>query len=110
MTNSSIINLTDHSFEEEVLKSELPVLVDFWAEWCGPCKAITPILDELAVKYAGKVKFTKLNVDEHQATSIKYSVRSIPTLILFKDGKASATKSGALPKSQLEAFLDKHLA
>lgn len=110
MTNSSIINLTNHSFEEEVLKSELPVLVDFWAEWCGPCKAIAPILDELAIKYAGKVKFTKLNVDEHQATSIKYSVRSIPTLILFKDGTASATKSGALPKSQLEAFLDKHLA
>lgn len=110
MNNSSIITLTDTSFEEEVLKADSPVLVDFWAEWCGPCKMITPILDELATKYLGKVKIGKLNVDENQETPAKYSVKGIPTLILFENGKAKKTKVGALSKSQLEAFLDEHLA
>jgi thioredoxin 1 len=112
MNNSPIITLSDASFEEEVLLSvgSPPVLVDFWAEWCGPCKSIAPILDELAKNYAGKVKISKLNVDENPTTPAKYGVRGIPTLILFKDGKAQATKVGALTKSQLEAFIDSHLA
>lgn len=110
MNNSSIITLTDTSFEEEVLKADSPVLVDFWAEWCGPCKMIAPILDGLATKYLGKIKIGKLNVDENQETPAKYSVKGIPTLILFENGKAKKTKAGALSKSQLEAFLDEHLA
>ena len=111
MNNSSIITLNDASFEKEVLQVDsTPVLVDFWAEWCGPCKMITPILEELAPKYHGKIKIGKLNVDENASTPAKYGVRGIPTLILFKDGKALETKVGALSKSQLEAFLDKHLA
>lgn len=109
MSNSSIITLDDSSFEETVLKSDLPVLVDFWAEWCGPCKMILPILETLASEYLGKIKIGKLNVDENQITPAKYSVRGIPTLILFKDGKAQATKVGALSKSQLDAFLKSHL-
>jgi len=109
MANSSIV-LSDSSFEETVLKSELPVLVDFWAEWCGPCKMISPILEELADDYFGKVKICKLNVDQHQVTSAKYSVRSIPTLILFKGGKAQTTKVGALTKSQLKALLEEYLS
>ena len=110
--SSSIIILSDASFEKEVIlpAGSPPVLVDFWAEWCGPCKNIAPILDELATKYVEKVKFGKLNVDENPATPAKYGIRGIPTLILFKDGKALETKVGALSKSQLEAFLDKHLA
>lgn len=111
MNNSSIITLSDASFEKEVLQvGSPPILVDFWAEWCGPCKIIAPILDELAPKYLGKIKIGKLNVDENASTPAKYGVRGIPTLILFKDGKALETKVGALSKSQLEAFLDKHLA
>ena len=111
MNNSSIITLNDASFEKEVLQvGSTPVLVDFWAEWCGPCKIIAPILDELAPNYLGKIKIGKLNVDENASTPAKYGVRGIPTLILFKDGKALETKVGALSKSQLEAFLDKHLA
>lgn len=111
MNNSSIVTLSDASFEKEVLQVGLPpVLVDFWAEWCGPCKMITPILEELAPEYLGKVKVAKLNVDENTSTPAKYGVRGIPTLILFKDGKALETKVGALSKSQLKEFLDKHLA
>lgn len=110
MNNSSIITLNDASFEKEVLQAgSTPILVDFWAEWCGPCKMIAPILEELAEKYLGKIKIGKLNVDENAAIPAKYGVRGIPTLILFKDGKALDTKVGALSKSQLEAFLDKHL-
>ena len=111
MNNSSTITLNDASFEKEVLQVDSqPVLVDFWAEWCSPCKVITPILEEVAQKYQGKIKIGKLNVDENPNTPAKYGVRGIPTLILFKDGKALETKVGALSKSQLEAFLDKHLA
>lgn len=111
MNNSSIITLNDASFEKEVLQVDsLPILVDFWAAWCGPCKMIAPILEELASKYLGKIKIAKLNVDENPSTPAKYGVRGIPTLILFKDGKALETKVGALSKSQLETFLDKHLA
>lgn len=110
MSNESIITLSDASFEETVLKSKLPVLVDFWAEWCGPCKQLMPIVTELAKEYVGKITIGKLNVDENQATPAKYGVRGIPTLILFKDGKALATKVGALSKSQLAAFIDSHLA
>lgn len=111
MNNSSIITLNDASFEKEVLQvASSTLLVDFWAEWCGPCKMITPILEELATKYLGKIKIAKLNVDENPNTPAKYGVRGIPTLILFKDGKALETKVGALSKSQLETFLDKHLA
>ncbi len=111
MNNSSISTIKDASFDEEVLQADSSsVLVDFWAEWCGPCKMIAPILEELAPKYLGKIKIVKLNVDENPNTPAKYGVRGIPTLILFKDGKALETKVGALSKSQLEAFLDGHLA
>jgi thioredoxin 1 len=109
MSNESIITLSDSSFEETVLKSKLPVLVDFWAEWCGPCKAIAPILDTLAKEYAGKITIGKLNVDQNQATPAKYGVRGIPTLIIFKEGKEQATKVGALSKAQLDDFLKSHL-
>lgn len=110
MNNSSIITINDTTFEKEVLQTDAsPVLVDFWAEWCGPCKMIAPILEELAPKYLGKIKIGKLNVDENPNTPAKYGVRGIPTLILFKDGKALETKVGALTKSQLETFLDGYL-
>lgn len=104
-----ITAITDNSFESDVLNSETPVLVDFWAEWCGPCKMIAPILDEVAGSYMGKVKITKLNVDENTSTPAKYGVRGIPTLILFKNGQVEATKVGALTKSQLTTFLDNHI-
>lgn len=100
-----ILKVTDDSFETDVLKSESPVLVDYWAEWCGPCKAIAPILEEVAKEFAGKVTIAKVNVDENQAIPAKYGIRGIPTLMLFKNGTAVATKVGALSKSQLAAFL-----
>lgn len=104
-----MLNVTDSSFEQEVLKSTQPVLLDFWAEWCGPCKALTPILEDLAKSYSDKVVFAKLNVDENQEVPAKFSIRGIPTLILFKDGEVLATRVGGATKSQLQAFLDSHL-
>ncbi len=104
--SEQIVHITDDTFEAEVLKSEQPVLVDYWAEWCGPCRMIAPILDEIAADYAGRVKICKLNVDENQATPPKYGIRGIPTLMLFRNGNVEATKVGAVSKSQLVAFLD----
>lgn len=101
--------VTDGNFEAEVLQSQSPVLVDYWAEWCGPCKMIAPILDDIAKEYAGKLKVAKLNIDENQETPAKYGVRGIPTLMLFKGGNVEATKVGALSKSQLTAFIDSNL-
>ena len=104
--NEHITAITDANFEEEVLKSETPVLVDYWAEWCGPCKAIAPHLDELAPEYAGKVKIVKMNMDENPNTPPKYGIRQIPTLMIFKNGAVEATKLGAMSKAQLAEFLD----
>lgn len=101
--------VTDASFEAEVLQSPVPVLVDYWAEWCGPCKMIAPILDEIANEYGDRLKVAKLNIDENQGTPPKYGIRGIPTLMLFKSGNVEATKVGALSKSQLTAFIDSHL-
>lgn len=104
---SDLIQATsDADFDKDVIQSETPVLVDFWAEWCGPCKMIAPILDEIAKDYAGKIKIAKVNVDQNTETPAKYGVRGIPSLILFKDGNVVATKVGALTKSQLASFLD----
>lgn len=102
--------VTDDSFEAEVLQSEQPVLVDYWAEWCGPCKMIAPILDEAAQTYKDKLSIAKMNVDENREIPAKFGIRGIPTLMLFKDGQLAATKVGALNKAQLSAFLDQHLA
>ena len=101
--------VTDDTFEAEVLKSEQPVLVDYWAEWCGPCKMIAPILDEIAKDYAGKLKVAKVNIDDNQAIPAKFGIRGIPTLMIFKNGNVEATKVGALSKSQLAAFIDSTL-
>jgi thioredoxin 1 len=101
-----IAHLSDASFEADVLQSDVPVLVDFWAEWCGPCRMIAPILDELAPQYAGRVKIAKLNIDENQDTTAKFGVRGIPTLLMFKDGEVSGTQVGAVSKTQLAEFMD----
>ena len=101
--------VTDDTFEAEVLQSQQPVLVDYWAEWCGPCKMIAPILDEIAKDYAGKLKVAKVNIDDKQATPAKFGIRGIPTLMIFKNGNVEATKVGALSKSQLAAFIDSNL-
>lgn len=103
------MNVTDDSFEADVLNADVPVLVDFWAEWCGPCRAIAPIVDEIATQYEGKVKVVKINIDENPDSPVKYGVRSIPTLILFKDGNVEATKIGAGSKSEIVAFIDSNI-
>jgi thioredoxin 1 len=107
--SDAIVHVTDTTFDSEVLQSPTPVLVDYWAEWCGPCKMIAPILDDVAKEYDGKLKVAKLNIDENSATPPKYGIRGIPTLMLFKNGNVEATKVGALSKSQLAAFIDANL-
>jgi thioredoxin 1 len=107
--SEQILYVTDDTFEKEVINSSNPVLVDYWAEWCGPCKMIAPILEEIASEYTGKIRVAKLNIDENPQTPPKYGIRGIPTLMLFKDGNVEATKVGALSKSQLTAFLDSNI-
>ena len=106
---SEIQHVSDDSFEEEVLSSKTPVLVVYWAEWCGPCKVIAPVLEEIAKEYDGKMKVCKLDIDANEATPPKYGIRGIPTLMIFKDGNVEATKVGALSKSQLTEFLDSNI-
>ena len=107
--SQQIVHVSDSSFEQDVLKSNVPVLLDFWAEWCGPCKMIAPILDQIATEYAGRVVVAKMNVDENPRTPMKFSVRGIPTLILFKNGQLQGQKIGAVRKADVAAFLDSNL-
>jgi thioredoxin 1 len=107
--SKNIIHLSDATFETEVLQSTTPVLVDYWAEWCGPCKMIAPILDEISKDYEGKLKIAKLNIDENAQTPAKFGIRGIPTLMIFKNGNVEATKVGALSKSQLTTFIDSNI-
>jgi thioredoxin 1 len=109
MSSERIKHVTDQSFDTEVLKSDKPVLVDYWAEWCGPCKMIAPILDEMSKDYGERLQIAKMNVDENRDVPAKYGIRGIPTLMLFKGGELVATKVGAMPKAQLAAFIDGHL-
>ena len=109
MASDLIKHVTDDSFAGDVLQSDKPVLVDYWAEWCGPCKMIAPILDEAAAQYGERLQIAKMNVDENRDIPAKYGIRGIPTLMLFKGGELVATKVGAMPKAQLSAFLDGHL-
>ncbi len=104
-----ISHVSDDTFENEVINSDVPVLVDYWAEWCGPCKVIAPVLEEIASEYDGKMKICKLDIDANEQTPPKYGIRGIPTLMLFKNGAVEATKVGALSKSQLTAFLDSNI-
>ena len=110
MASDLIKHTTDATFEADVLQSSQPVVVDFWAEWCGPCKMIAPILDEVAGTYQGKLQVAKMNVDENREIPAKFGIRGIPTLMLFKDGQLAATKVGAMSKAQLTAFIDQQLA
>lgn len=107
--SDAVLHVTDKGFNETVIKSDTPVLVDYWAEWCGPCKMIGPILDEIATEYAGKLLVAKLNIDDNPKTPKNYGVRGIPTLMIFKDGEVEATKVGALSKSQLADFIDNNI-
>jgi thioredoxin 1 len=107
--SQQIVHVSDSSFEHDVLQSNVPVLLDFWAEWCGPCKMIAPILDQIAAEYAGKVLVAKMNVDENPKTPMKFNVRGIPTLILFKNGQLQGQKIGAVRKADVAAFLDSNL-
>ena len=109
MSSEAIKHISDASFETDVLKSGTPVLVVYWAEWCGPCKAIAPILEEVAKDYGGRLQIAKMNVDDNRDVPAKFGIRGIPTLMLFKDGQLAATKVGALSKSQLPSFLEGHL-
>lgn len=106
---SEVLHISDADFESVVVNSDIPVLLDFWAPWCGPCKMIAPVLDELAPEFAGKVKIVKMNVDDNQATPAQFGVRSIPTLLLIKNGQVVATQVGALPKTQLANFINQHI-
>lgn len=107
--SNQIVHVTDDTFEDEVLKSEQPVLVDYWAEWCGPCKMIAPILEEISEQYSDQIKIAKLNIDDNPNTPPQYGIRGIPTLMLFRDGNVEGTKVGALSKAQLSSFLNQHL-
>ena len=107
--SDKIVHVSDDSFDTEVLQSGVPVLVDYWAEWCGPCKMIAPVLDEIADEYEGRIRVAKLNIDDNPTTPPRYGIRGIPTLMLFKDGEVEATKVGAVSKSQLTAFIDSNL-
>ena len=109
MASNAIVEVTDANFDADVLKSDKPVLIDFWATWCGPCRAIAPIVDELATEYQGKVKVGKMDVDRNSATQMRYGVRGIPTLLVFKDGQVKEQIVGYVPKEQIQKALDKHV-